>query len=207
MFDQGDQNQQLQNATVTPEPVQPIADQAAAPAVSPASTPPVFPTDTPTIPAINTSADTLPNNESSASDFNATVLNSDTSTDEPASSPLISSSFDPSSVSSDPINTSLPQDTASSSKVAEPSDNNLLAIKQEALHNLSPLLSQLDQSPEEKFRTTMMLIQASDDQSLIQTAYSSAKEITDEKVRAQALLDIVNEINYFTQHKDTAATS
>lgn len=78
-------------------------------------------------------------------------------------------------------------------------DNNLIQIKQEALQQLSPLVDHLDQTPEEKFRTTMMMIQASDDQSLVKTAYDAAKDIKDDKVRAQALLDIINEINYFTQ--------
>jgi len=78
--------------------------------------------------------------------------------------------------------------------------NDLLDIKQNALAQLSPLVGHLEQSPEEKFRTTMMMIQASDDQSLIKTAYEAANQITDEKAKAQALLDIVNEINYFTQH-------
>jgi hypothetical protein len=78
--------------------------------------------------------------------------------------------------------------------------NDLLSIKQDALKQLSPLVSHLDQSPEEKFRTTMMMIQAADDQSLIKDAYEAAQNISDEKARAQALLDIVNEINYFTQH-------
>ncbi len=79
-----------------------------------------------------------------------------------------------------------------------PSDD-LQAIKQKALTELSPLVGHLEQSPEEKFKTTMMLIQASDDQSLIPQAYESAQAINDEKVKAQALLDIVNEINYFSQ--------
>jgi hypothetical protein len=77
--------------------------------------------------------------------------------------------------------------------------DDLLSIKQNALQQLSPLVGHLEQTPEEKFRTTMMMIQASDDQSLIETAYSAAQAITDDKVRAQALLDIINEINYFTQ--------
>lgn len=81
------------------------------------------------------------------------------------------------------------------------SNDDLLSIKQEALQQLSPLVGHLDQSPEEKFRTTMMMIQASDDHSLLQTAYDAAKQIPDEKARAQALLDVVNEINYFTQPK------
>lgn len=78
-------------------------------------------------------------------------------------------------------------------------EDDLLRIKQEALQHLSPLVSHLDQSAEEKFKTTMMMIQASDDQSLVGAAYETAKQIEDEKARAQALLDIINEINYFTQ--------
>lgn len=77
--------------------------------------------------------------------------------------------------------------------------DNLLDIKNEALHDLSPLVDKLDLSTEEKFKTVMMLIQASDDQSLIPQAYELAKNISDEKAKAQALLDVVNEINYFTQ--------
>ncbi len=87
----------------------------------------------------------------------------------------------------------------SASIPAHSDDDELLEIKREALAQLSPLVGHLDQDPEEKFRTTMMMIQASDDQSLIKTAYDAAKQIKDEKAKAQALLDIVNEINYFTQ--------
>lgn len=79
------------------------------------------------------------------------------------------------------------------------SDDDLLNLKQQALHQLSPLVDHLDQTPEEKFRTTMMMIQSSDNQSLIKDAYAAAQAIHDDKARAQALLDIVNEINYFTQ--------
>lgn len=77
--------------------------------------------------------------------------------------------------------------------------NDLIEIKRQALSQLAPLLKHLDQTPEEKFRTTMMMIQASDDVALVKTAYEAALAISDEKTRAQALLDIVNEINYFTQ--------
>lgn len=83
--------------------------------------------------------------------------------------------------------------------------NDLLDIKQQALQQLSPLVDHLDQTPEEKFRTTMMMIQASDDQSLVGVAYEAAKQINDEKTKAQALLDIVNEINYFTHQGNSEA--
>ena len=74
----------------------------------------------------------------------------------------------------------------------------LLALKQQALEQLTPLVDELDQTPEERFRTKMMMIQSTDNQSLIKDAYEAAQAIQDEKVRAQALLDIINEINYFT---------
>jgi hypothetical protein len=78
--------------------------------------------------------------------------------------------------------------------------DDLMNIKQQALQQLSPLLGHLDQTPEERFRTTMMMIQASDDNALLKPAYDAALQIPDDKTRAQALLDVVNEINYFTQH-------
>jgi hypothetical protein len=84
--------------------------------------------------------------------------------------------------------------------------DDLLDIKQQALSQLGPLVSQLEQSPEEKFRTTMMLIQTTDSSSLLKDAYDAAQSIPDDKVRAQALLDIVNEINYFTQQPATDTT-
>lgn len=77
----------------------------------------------------------------------------------------------------------------------------LIAVKQQVLQDLHPLVNHLDQTPEEKFKTLMMMLQATDDKTLVQTAYETAKQITDEKARAQALLDVVNEINYFTQPK------
>ncbi len=98
-----------------------------------------------------------------------------------------------------PTNDTPPTTPAPSSST----DDELLDIKREALQELSPLIDHLDQSAEEKFRTTMMMIQASDNQALIPQAFSTAKQISDDKKRAQALLDVVNEINYFTQ-KETS---
>lgn len=99
-----------------------------------------------------------------------------------------------------PINDISPPQPPSSQPPA--GGDELLDIKQRALANLTPLVSHLEQSPEEKFKTTMMLIQASDDPKLLSQAHEAANQIEDEKIRAQALLDVVNEINYFT-HQST----
>ena len=96
-----------------------------------------------------------------------------------------------------------PTPTTNTSPITKPKSDDvtdLLELKQKALQDLSPLVNQLEQSPEEKFRTTMMMIQASDDKALLPQAYKLAQEIKDEKVKAQSLLDVINEINYFTQN-------
>ena len=71
-------------------------------------------------------------------------------------------------------------------------------IKTKALEQLSPLVNKLDQSPEDRYKTLMMLIQASDNQDLLKEAYEAANQIADEQLKAEALLGVVNEINYFS---------
>ncbi len=44
----------------------------------------------------------------------------------------------------------------------------------------------------------MSIIRAGDDKSLIKPAFDAAQQITDEDKKAQALLDVVNEVNYLT---------
>lgn len=92
-----------------------------------------------------------------------------------------------------------PSSAAITVRTSDNTPEDLADIKLRALQQLSSLAGHLDQSPEEKFHTTMMMLQATDDQTLIKTAYDAAQAITDEKTRAQALLDVVNEINYFSQ--------
>ena len=89
---------------------------------------------------------------------------------------------------------------ANDQKPAEDPDPNPLAgLKQEALDHLEPLADHIEGSPEETFKTTMMMIQANDNHTLLEKALEAAKKIEDDKVRAQAMLDIINEINYFAQ--------
>jgi hypothetical protein len=71
-------------------------------------------------------------------------------------------------------------------------------MKQEALGHLEPLVEHLDQSPEDEFHTLLTMIRANDNHSLLEKALTAAKNIPDDKARAEALLDIINEINYFS---------
>lgn len=72
------------------------------------------------------------------------------------------------------------------------------SIKQDALSELRPLVDKLDVTPEEKFDTYLLLLRSTDDQSLISPAFAAARVITDEARRAQALLDIIKEIDYLS---------
>lgn len=189
MFDSNDQNQPAQNTSVMPEPVADNTQSQAVPAdtTAPAVAEPVADPSTNGAPTVAEPID----------------FTSPSPAPEVAAEPTPSFDSTPQMAVTEPASEPMMSETPAAS-VPVASDD-LMSIKKDALQQLSPLLSQLDQSPEEKFRTTMMLIQASDDQSLVQTAYAAAKDITDEKIRAQALLDIVNEINYFTQQKPAVA--
>lgn len=77
-------------------------------------------------------------------------------------------------------------------------DPTLEAIKKDALAELRPLVDKLDLPAEEKFDTLLLIIRSTDDKTLVQSAYDSAKLIADESKRAEALLDIVKEIDYFS---------
>lgn len=76
--------------------------------------------------------------------------------------------------------------------------DDLTSIKRDALTDLRPLVEKLDLAPEEKFDTYLLLLRSSDDKALIAPAYASARNIADETRRAQALLDIIKEIDYLS---------
>jgi hypothetical protein len=99
----------------------------------------------------------------------------------------------------------LPQPTAfvsPSSDVApaSTSTSDLESIKKDALIQLRPLIGKVDLPPEEKFDTYLMLIRSTDDSSLVGPAHVVAQSITDETRRAEALLDIIKEIDYLSRN-------
>ncbi len=77
-------------------------------------------------------------------------------------------------------------------------DGGLSDVKQQAIVELRPLVDKLNLSPEEKFDTLLLLIRSTDDKTLIAPAHDAAKEIADETKRAQALLDIIKEIDFLS---------
>lgn len=109
------------------------------------------------------------------------------------------------------------EDTQAATAVAEPATTqaptppapalpgDLSSIKKAALDELRPIVDKLSLPAEEKFDALLLVIRSSDDQSLVKAAYDAAESITDEARKAQALLDIVKEIEYFSQQQGQAA--
>jgi len=88
--------------------------------------------------------------------------------------------------------------------IPEAPASDLEGIKKNAIEELRPLIDHVDLPPEEKFDTYLLLIRSTDDATLIGPAHTAAQGISDEKRKAEALLDIIKEIDYLSK-KDQAA--
>lgn len=116
----------------------------------------------------------------------------------------------PATISPDPTATPMPDPVTPATDLPSPdtqvipepqmamSDPGLDSIKQTALNELRPLIGKLNVSPEEKFDTYLLLLRSTDDKDLIAPAHQAAISIADEARRAQALLDIIKEIDYLS---------
>lgn len=82
--------------------------------------------------------------------------------------------------------------------VSIPVAGELDSVKQQAITELRPLVDKLTLPPEEKFDTLLLLIRSTDDKTLIAPAHEAAKAITDETRRAEALLNIIKEIDFLS---------
>jgi len=131
----------------------------------------------------------------------------DTQTSAPAPDDAGPATTEPEPVAEEPVAplppTALPDPIT---PVAMPTESgDLEGIKKDALNELRPLVDKLNVAPEEKFDTYLLLLRSTDDKSLIGPAHEAARNITDEARRAQALLDVIKEIDYLSGPQQTAA--
>jgi len=158
---------------------------------------------------------------SMSSDFSSVPdLTSTTPSDQPSPTPAVEQEVASTDLTSNlnPVNSSgqeledlvLPGEQETVDKMPNFDDTSLKSsdtnsdldeIKSKALKDITPLLDKLNLPPLEKFKTVMMTIQAGDSKELIPTAYEIAGKIDNESEKAQALLDVINEINYFSSDK------
>lgn len=74
-------------------------------------------------------------------------------------------------------------------------DPDLDRVKINALNEIRPILETVDILPEKKFTIYKDIIGLTDDKACIEPAYNAARQITDEKERAEALLYIIEIID------------
>ena len=91
-----------------------------------------------------------------------------------------------------------PKPAKTSNTVVPAANSDLDSVKNEAIKELRPLVDKLNISAEEKFDTYLLLIRSTDDKTLIAPAHEAAKNIADESRRAQALLDVIKEIDFLS---------
>lgn len=155
--------------------------------------------------------DFQPSNQQSISDdqelakvlagVSAQADNTPLSIDEPVETTTVAT---PTPVSDDatPVSdtTSTPGESAYTppASVTPQMSGDLESIKKDAIVALRPLVDKLELAPEEKFDTYLLLLRSTDDKELIGPANEAAKNIADESRRAQALLDIIKEIDYLS---------
>ena len=108
---------------------------------------------------------------------------------QPAPAPAPEPAAEPASMPQPPADVPMPPQSGVSS--------DLDSIKKSALEELRPLVDKLELPADEKFDTILLIIRSTDDQSLVNQAYEVAKSIEDDTKRAEALLDIIKEIDYF----------
>ena len=130
----------------------------------------------------------------------AAPVASDTPTDATAPDPMAVTT--PAPEETEPVAMPAPEPTTAPTPAMSPmpsmGSSDLDSIKKDALSELRPLVDKLNVAPEEKFDTYLLLLRSTDDQALIAPAHEAARNIADEARRAQALLDVIKEIDYLS---------
>ena len=111
----------------------------------------------------------------------------------PASAPVVAPMDNEPSIVEDPVVETPPPVVS-----ANGTDPELDSIKKDALTELRPLVDKLNLPAHERFDTLLLIIRSTDDKSLVGAAHAAAKAIEDETKRAEALLDVIKEIDYFS---------
>lgn len=84
-------------------------------------------------------------------------------------------------------------DTVSTPESTTPSD--IRSVKEAALRDLAPILSKVDMDSTKKFNLYKNIREELHDNSVIAPAYETAKDIEDDKTRADALLYLIDSID------------
>jgi hypothetical protein len=72
----------------------------------------------------------------------------------------------------------------------------LSALRNRTLEALLPIVDNVEEAPERKFEILMTVVRSSNDPALLNKALNTAQQIHDTNSKANALLEVLNEINY-----------
>jgi hypothetical protein len=88
-----------------------------------------------------------------------------------------------------------PEPTPAFTPAANVGGGDFGSLKTSVLTDLRPVIEKVDISADEKYHLLSTLFNANHDQSLIEPAYVAARQIGDDTKRAEALLEIVHDID------------
>jgi 3-methyladenine DNA glycosylase/8-oxoguanine DNA glycosylase len=83
---------------------------------------------------------------------------------------------------------------------SKPQNDHLEDVKRQAMHALTPLLADIkEMDPERKFDICMSAMRYTDNKELANAALEAALDINENGTKAEALVELINEINYLQQ--------
>lgn len=82
-------------------------------------------------------------------------------------------------------------ETAVATPEAVAEDSKLEDVKKQMLQDLYPLMDKIKINPDQKFKVYKQMIESTGDKEMITAAYDTAKSLTDETERAEALLYLI----------------
>ena len=82
-------------------------------------------------------------------------------------------------------------ETAAATPEAVAEDSKLEDVKKQMLQDLYPLMDKIKINPDQKFKVYKQMIESTGDKEMITAAYDTAKSLTDETERAEALLYLI----------------
>lgn len=169
--------------------------------IPPVSQPPVVPSEEPSRPAIFDEPDEIETTPIETLGPTRFSFDDDApTTDDAIVPPLTSDQPEEAKEELPPEEPSAP--AISISDVSPLDEDDLASMKREALSELTPLVDRLDLAPEKRYDIIMEIIQASANGDLLKPAYEAARQISDPDLKAKALLEVVNEIDYLSKPKD-----
>lgn len=137
----------------------------------------------------------IPENNFQKVDDEADVINAQAPT--PVEAPNLPQA-EPASIEPAPVDVAVNNSPVATSERLDNMDD----LRKRALLDLRPIVDKIGLKDEEAFNVLLLLIRETDDESLLPDAYEAARNIVDESRRAQALLDVIRETEYFKNKAD-----